>query len=85
MRTIAIGTALLLLGQSCAEDPPLRLSHVHRRTVDSLYKDYVDSAGAVFDSLCRARFDSEVARYTDSLVQKRREEEARLRERIPQQ
>ncbi len=85
MRTIALGTMLLLLGQSCAEDPPLRLSHVHRRTVDSLYKNYVDSAGPVFDSLCQIRFDSDIARYTDSLVQKRRDEEARLRERIPQQ
>ncbi len=77
---------LLLLGSNaCSEDPPLRLSHVHRRTVDSLYKQYVDSAGPVLDSLCRVRFDSVVATRTDSLVQKRREEEARLRKRIPRE
>lgn len=51
--------------------------------IDTLYAQRIDSLRKVWDSLCTSRHDSLVRVATDSIIRIRREEEARLRARIP--
>ena len=44
----------------------------------------IDSLRPVLDSICTTTFEERVALATDSIVQRRLEEEARLRSRLPQ-
>jgi hypothetical protein len=55
-----------------------------REQIDNLVKAHMDSIRPLVDSVCTATFDDRVAVATDSILQRRLEEEARLRARIPQ-
>ena len=79
--------ALLFLGilaitSSCTEEPPPYLSAKDRELIDTLYIRELRVLRPQLDSLCEARFDEEVERKVDSMLEVRRAEEARLRERI---
>lgn len=62
----------------------VRLTLKERERVDMLVSSYMDSIRPVLDSLCSVTSLDRVAIATDSIVQRRLEEEARLRSRIPQ-
>lgn len=70
---------LLLVG--CTEPPPLRLTAKQREEVDSMYIDSVKGLAEEMDKQCSLRFVYELPRLVDSIVEVRRAEEARLREK----
>ncbi len=80
---------LLLSGlPSCAgspleDDVSLRLTQKERRIIDTLVSQEVQILRPYYDSLCNANFEQAVATITDSIVQRRLEDELRLRSRIP--
>lgn len=61
------------------------LTYRQRELVDTMYLDRVRVLRPQLDSMCEAEFEARVAKAVDSLLQVRRLEEARLRERIFQQ
>jgi len=61
----------------------LRLTSNERRQIDTLVSREVRTMRPYYDSLCQINFETMVAAATDSIVQKRLEEELRLRARIP--
>ncbi len=78
---------LFLLCLSCSveqEEVNLRLTMAERDIVDSRVTVYMDSIRRVLDTLCTNTYEDQVAITTDSIVQRRLEEEARLRARIPE-
>ncbi|MCB0609894.1 MAG: hypothetical protein H6562_15285 [Lewinellaceae bacterium] len=81
---IAIPLLLFLLsGCGHREEYQIRLTSNERAMIDTLYAQRIDSLRKVWDSLCTSRHDSLVRVATDSIIRIRREEEARLRARIP--
>lgn len=81
-------TALLLLslsacGSSEGGDISLRLTLRERQQIDTIVSTELRLMRPRMDSICQANFEEEVARATDSIVQRRLEEELRLRARIP--
>ncbi len=86
--SLAIATACLLAAllttTGCTEDPPLSLSSKSRVKVDTLYSRRVRKLRPKLDSMCEARFDREVARLVDSLLEVQRSEAAKLRARSDQ-
>lgn len=62
----------------------VKLTLKERELVDQLVTAHLDSIRPILDSLCSATSLDRVAVATDSIVQRRLEEEARLRNRIPQ-
>ena len=66
------------------EEMNIRLTMAERDIVDSRVSAYMDSIRPVLDTLCSSTFEDRVAVATDSIVQRRLEEEARLRARIPE-
>lgn len=78
---------VLLFTSSCStdfeEDISLRLTQRERREIDTLVSKEVKILRPYYDSLCRVNFEKEVAIATDSIVQRRLEDELRLRARIP--
>ena len=90
---IAFSTQLILILifsislSSCGEKEKtkVRLTSAERVKVDTLYTREVKILRPYLDSLCETKFDSLVAKAVDSLLIVRREEENRLRERIPKQ
>lgn len=77
---------LLLLLLACESDDPVRLQLTpdQREAYQKLATSRIDSMRPVLDSLCALSFEDRVAIATDSIIQRRLEEEARLRARIPQ-
>lgn len=78
---------LFLLCLSCSveqEEVNLRLTMAERDIVDARVSAYMDSIRPILDTLCTSTYDDRVAVATDSIVQRRLEEEARLRARIPE-
>ncbi|WP_020567095.1 hypothetical protein [Neolewinella persica] len=86
MRTLLFLTLLTLAACGSTEEDPvnIRLTMDERQRIDDLVKIHMDSIRPIVDSLCKATFADRVAVATDSIIQRRLEEEARLRARIPQ-
>lgn len=78
--------ACLLLTWACGPDEAVRvqLTPDQRETYQAIASRRIDSLRPVLDSLCTTTFEERVALATDSIVQRRLEEEARLRSRLPQ-
>lgn len=78
-------SGLVFLLAACGPDEPVnyRLTSKERQRVDTLVAREVKVLRPYMDSLCEVNFAEAVARATDSIVQLRLEEEARLRSRIP--
>ena len=73
---------LALLTTYCERDPNQIISE-HRRLIDTLANRQTKLLRPRLDSLCKAEFDQRVALAVDSIIEVRREEERRLRARIP--
>ena len=71
---------------SCGEEDGVRiqLTEEQREAYQNLALERIDSLRPLLDSICDATFEDRVAIATDSIVQLRLEEEARLRTRIGQ-
>ena len=82
---IFLAFVLLLMATACGEkkETRIRLTSAERVKVDTLYSKEVKTLRPYLDSLCEAQFDSLVQRAVDSLLEVRRAEEIRLRNRIP--
>lgn len=88
MKLICTISILLLFscgGPGVDDEVQLRLTSEQRREIDTLVANQVQVLRSVFDSACTADFSALVEAATDSIVQRRLEEEARLRSRIPLQ
>ena len=81
----ALFASVFLLLFSCGEkkQAKVRLTSAERIKVDTLYTREVKTLRPYLDSLCDSNFDAMVAQAVDSLLQVRREEEIKLRKRIP--
>lgn len=66
------------------EEVRVRLTLKERERVDKAVTAQMDSIRPLLDSICSATTVDRVAMATDSIVQRRLEEETRLRSRIPQ-
>jgi hypothetical protein len=75
----------LLGATSCQEDENIRLTSRERIQVDTLSSKQIDSLRPYMDSICATSYQGLVKQALDSLLQVRREEEAKLRARILQQ
>ncbi|MBC6996314.1 hypothetical protein QWY85_19865 [Neolewinella lacunae] len=78
---------LLFLCFACSPEQDelnVRLTLEDREEIDRRVTAYMDSLRPLLDSLCTASMTDRIAIATDSIVQRRLEEEARLRARIPQ-
>jgi hypothetical protein len=88
MRLPLLLITLLLTLAACSPDSEeninIRLTMDERERIDDLVGQEMDSLRPLYDSLCKVDFKDRVAVATDSIVQRRLEEEARLRARIPQ-
>lgn len=83
-RFILIFTIALL----CAcdqEEPQLRLTSSERVQVDTLFTREVKTLRPILDSLCEVMQGERLPKAVDSLLEVRREEERRLRARIPKE
>lgn len=84
---LTFSITILLLFFSCEgganEDVNLRLTSDDRREIDTLVANQVQKLRPIYDSTCNAEFEKMVDAATDSIVQRRLEEEVRLRARIP--
>ncbi|MEM9837166.1 MAG: hypothetical protein AAF828_11725 [Bacteroidota bacterium] len=84
---IAVYLITLFLLASCGDadskDITLRLTSQERRQIDTLVTRQVKAIRPYYDSICAADFDQMVAAAMDSILQRRLEEEARLKSRIP--
>ncbi|HRF37993.1 MAG TPA: hypothetical protein PK198_04320 [Saprospiraceae bacterium] len=76
--------AALLYG-GCTDDAPTRLSSDQLQLLDSLVTVQMPLVRQEEDSICKADFDKKLRRMVDSMLVIRREEEARLRQRMPKQ
>lgn len=80
---------LALLGtlSACSPDQEevrVRLTLGERERVDKIVTARMDSIRPLLDSICTATTAQRIIAATDSIVQRRLEEEARLRSRIPE-
>ena len=78
---------LLLLGTACEveeENVKIRLTLAERDRLDARIIEHMDSLRPLLESRCAATQEDRVAVATDSIVQRRLEEEARMRARLPQ-
>lgn len=80
---VCVCAALLYAG--CTDDTPTRLSSAQLQVLDSLVTVQMPLVRQEEDSICKADFDKKLRRMVDSLLVIRREEEARLRQRMPKQ
>ncbi|MBB4078921.1 hypothetical protein GGR28_001538 [Lewinella aquimaris] len=76
--------SLVLFG--CGEDEVVRvqLTPDQREEYQEIASNRLDSLRPLLDSICQATFEDRVAVATDSIVQRRLEEELRLRARLGQ-
>lgn len=86
LRSLALFLFLTLTscGSTDEEMVNVRLTMDEREQIDKMVVAHMDSLRPALDSLCKATFADRVAVAIDSIVQRRLEEEARLRSRIPQ-
>ncbi|MFT5998902.1 MAG: hypothetical protein ACI81P_001358 [Neolewinella sp.] len=86
MRNLLLLIFLVLFVACGSDEEPIniRLTMDERERIDDLVKIHMDSTRRLVDSVCQATFADRVAVATDSVLQRRLEEEARLRARIPQ-
>lgn len=77
---------LLLLTAACGPDEQVRVRLTPKQTdaYQALARATTDSLRPALDSICDATFEARVAAATDSIVQRRLEEEIRLRTRLGQ-
>lgn len=79
---------LLCLGfTACSperDEVRVRLTLKERERVDEIVTTHMDSIRPILDSVCTVTTPDRIAVAVDSIVQRRLEEEARLRSRIPQ-
>lgn len=68
--------------QSCADPPPDRLSSRQRTQVDTIFSKIVADLRAETDSLCEVMMETQLQAAVDSIVQLRREEERKIRQRL---
>jgi hypothetical protein len=85
-RPLSLLFLLLLLAAGCGSDEPVRvrLTPAQTDTYRAMAEEVIDSLRPALDSVCEANFERRVALATDSIVQRRLEEEARLRTRLGQ-
>lgn len=85
LRLLFALAALFILVACSAEQEEVRvrLTLKERERVDKMVTARMDSLRPLLDSVCTATTAERVAFATDSIVQRRLEEEARLRARIP--
>lgn len=81
MRSIVFFALSFLVLTGCTDNPPLSLSPEDRTLMDTLYSREVRVLRPRLDSLCDSLFAAEVPKVVDSLLNIRRQEEARLRQR----
>ena len=74
---------LLLIGICSCGEPEVKIDRTARRTIDTLVNVQLDSISPLLDSLCSVRKDSLIQYWADSIMQKRKREEERLRLNIP--
>ena len=87
MRNLVLLIFLILFvacGSSDDERVNIRLTMDERERIDDLVKIHMDSVRTLVDSVCQETFADRVAVATDSILQRRLEEEARLRARASQ-
>jgi hypothetical protein len=70
---------------ACTDNAPTRLSSAQLQLLDSLVTVQMPLVRQEEDSICNADFNKKLRRMVDSLLIVRREEEARLRQRMPKQ
>lgn len=68
----------------CTEPPPPMLTSEDRNLIDSITKLQAKDLKPYYDSLCDAKFDREVLKAVDSIMEVRLEEIARQKARIQQ-
>lgn len=78
-------SSIFLWSTACEEQPPPALTSSQREMIDTLYLRKVAVLRPQLDSACDANFAADLQKAVDSLMKIRREEEARLRERLLQQ
>ncbi|MEM9525591.1 MAG: hypothetical protein AAGA31_03230 [Bacteroidota bacterium] len=87
MRQLLIFFAMVFFLPACSPDTEevnVRLTMEEREQLDEMVTEHMDSLRPLLEANCEGSFDDLVAVTTDSIVQRRLEEEARLRARIPQ-
>lgn len=89
MRALLLASVsiFLLLITACSggdkNDLNLRLTHAERERIDSIYTNRLDSLRPIWDSLCDASYSNNLELAVDSIITERKEEEVRLRSRLP--
>lgn len=81
---IASGMLLMLTMSACKEQKTnYNLTSGERAQIDTLYLNEINAVRPKLDSLCEAQFEQMVQHALDSILLVRRQEEAKMRERIP--
>jgi hypothetical protein len=77
---------LFLFATACGSDEPVRVRLTPAQTdkYQEMAGAAIDSIRPLLDSVCEATFEDRVVAATDSIVQRRLEEEMRLRARLGQ-
>lgn len=81
--SLLLSGLLACADSSLEDDVSLRLTQKERRMIDTLVSQEVQVLRPLYDSLCQTNFEQAVADATDSIVQRRLEDELRLRSRVP--
>lgn len=85
MKIRMLSILVIIASMSSCTEREVRLSVNDRQIVDTIYLSRLDSLRPLWDTLCATNRVSMLQHTVDSLVRTRREEEARIRERIKQQ
>ncbi|PPK87414.1 hypothetical protein CLV84_0354 [Neolewinella xylanilytica] len=86
MKAILTAIVAIFLLPACGPDEAVRvqLTPDQRDTFQAIASRRIETLRPLLDSICTATFEDRVANATDSIVQRRLEEETRLRSRLPQ-
>ncbi len=77
-----IVTLMSLSFSSCTETPPDSLTRSQRTQVDTLFSKLVADLRAETDSLCEVMMETKLQGAVDSILEVRRAEERKIRERL---